>query len=128
MLPAGQPLITHHSGPSSTTPIHSSPNTCHSDEEGAVPDEQTTLLIEMLANPRSKPHVRAHAVRLLGESGDPAAIRPLIGAIEDTADPFKLPVVTAVLSALPRFGRAAVEAYREVLAGDDAVRRPYMPR
>jgi HEAT repeat protein len=90
--------------------------------------EQTTLLIEMLANPRGKPGQRAQAARLLGESGDPAAIRPLIQAIEDTADPFKLPVVTAALAALPRFGAAAIAPYREVLAGDDTMRRPYMPR
>jgi HEAT repeat protein len=85
-------------------------------------------LIEMLANPRTRPPQRAQAVRLLGESGDPAAIRPLIGAIEDTLDPFRLPVVTAALSALPRFGPAAIPAYREVLAGDDTMRRPYIPR
>ncbi len=90
--------------------------------------EQTTLLIEMLTNPRTKPGQRAQAARLLGDSGDPAAIRPLIAAIEDTVDPFRLPVVTAALGALDRFGATAIDAYREVLAGTDTMRRPYMPR
>ncbi|GAC1435268.1 MAG: hypothetical protein NVSMB65_09240 [Chloroflexota bacterium] len=93
-----------------------------------MPDEQTALLIEMLANPRARPAQRAQAVRLLAQSGDPAGIPALIGVIEDTADPFRLPVVTAALSALPRFGAAAIEAYRAVLAGDDPMRRPYIPR
>jgi HEAT repeat protein len=90
--------------------------------------EQTGLLIAMLTSARTKPGQRAQAARLLGESGDNAAIRPLIGVIEETADPFKLQAVTAVLGALPKFGSAAIEAYREVLASDDTMRRPFMPR
>jgi len=90
--------------------------------------DETALLIEILTNPRTKPAQKAQAARLLGQSGAPEAIPALIGVVEDTTDPFKLQVVTAALGALPRFGAAAMAHYTAVLAGDDTMRRPYMPR
>ncbi len=85
-------------------------------------------LVATLQSRRGGPAARAHAARLLAETGDPRAIAPLLEQIEDTADPFKLPVVTAVLEAIPRFGAAAVPALKALLRDRDDARRRYVPR
>lgn len=86
------------------------------------------MLIATLQGRRGGPAVRAQAARMMGELGDARAIEPLLGQIEDTADPFKVPIVTAVLEAIPRFGAAVVPALRRILADSGDFRRRYVPR
>lgn len=90
--------------------------------------DEVEALIATLQGKRGGPAVRAHAARMLGELADPRAIEPLLGQIEDTADPFKVPVVTAVLAAIPRFGAAVAPALRRLLEDRDDFRRRYVPR
>lgn len=90
--------------------------------------DDVDMLIATLQSKRGGPAVRAQTARMLGELGDPRAIEPLLGQIEDTADPFKVPVVTAVLEAIPRFGAAVVPALLRVLEDHGDLRRHYVPR
>lgn len=90
--------------------------------------EETAPLLALLTNPRSRPPERAVAVRLLAELGDPAAIPVLLPLLQNTNNPFLVQVVSAVLTALPRFGEQAIPYYQDVLAGQDAERRIFMPR
>ncbi len=91
-------------------------------------DDEVVMLIATMKARRGGPGVRAQAARLLGASGDPRAIEPLLDQIEDTADPFKTPVVTAVLDALPAFGLALAAPLHRLLDGPDDPRRKYVPR
>ena len=91
-------------------------------------DDEVTMVIATLENRRGGPGVRAQAARMLGDLGDPRAVEPLLARIEDTADPFKIPVVTAVLEALPRFGAALEPALRRILDDPGDFRRRYVPR
>lgn len=91
-------------------------------------DDQVAGLIEALQSKRGGPGLRAQAARMLGELGDARAIEPLLDQIEDTADPFRLPVVTAVLEALPRFGAAVEPHLLRLLDNRDDPRRRYVPR
>jgi len=91
-------------------------------------DDELAALVFALKSKRGGPGVRAQAARLLGESGNPRAIEPLLGQIQDTADPYKMPVVTAVLESLPRFGIALVEPLLGVLDIPGDIRRKYAPR
>ncbi|HOI13911.1 MAG TPA: HEAT repeat domain-containing protein [Methanoculleus sp.] len=67
-------------------------------ESGAV-----RPLAAMLANP--DPEVRVVAAGVLGDTGDPAAVDPLIGALHDKSDDVR----GAAAGALMRMGDAAVE-------------------
>jgi HEAT repeat protein len=91
-------------------------------------DDEVAMLIATLQSKRGGPAVRAQAARMLGEHGDPRAIEPLLGQIEDTADPFRVPVVTAVLEAIPRLGAAAEPALLRLLEDRADFRRRYAPR
>lgn len=97
-------------------------------DEARGGDDQVPALLEMLGLRRGGPGLRAQAARSLGELGDPRAIGPLLDQIEDTADPFRLPVVTAALEALPRFGAALEPALRRILDDPADFRRRYVPR
>src|SRR5579883_2375051 len=90
--------------------------------------DELEMLVDTMRSKRGGPELRAQAARLLGDLGDPRAIPPLLAQIEDTADPFKLPVVTAVLEALPRFGAALEPALLDILADPADFRRRYVPR
>ena len=90
--------------------------------------DELELLVDTMRSKRGGPTVRAQAARMLGDVGDPRAIAPLLDQIEDTADPFKLPVVTAALEALPRFGAALEPALFAILADRADFRRRYVPR
>ena len=90
--------------------------------------DDVEALIGALQSKRAGPAARAQAARLLGEQGDPRAIGVLLEQIQDTADPFKLPVVTAALEALPRFGAAVEPALHELLEDRSDPRRRYVPR
>jgi len=93
-----------------------------------VEDDQIPLLIATLGRGRGGPGTRAQAARLLGESGDARAIAPLLDTIEDTGDPYRVPVVTAALDALPRFGDALEPALQRILGDPADFRRRYVPR
>lgn len=86
------------------------------------------LLIATLQSKRGGPAVRAQAARMLGATGDPRAVEPLLAQIEDTADPFRVPVVTAVIESIPRLGAAAEPALLRLLADRTDFRRRYVPR
>ena len=73
-------------------------------------DDEVAMLIATLQSKRGGPAVRAQAARMLGERGDPRAVEPLLAQIEDTADPFRVPVITAALEALARLGAMAEPA------------------
>jgi hypothetical protein len=62
-------------------------------------DDQIPPLIATLNSKRGGPSTRAQAARMLGASGDPRAIEPLLATIEDTGDPYRVPVVTCRSSA-----------------------------
>jgi HEAT repeat protein len=91
-------------------------------------DDEVTMLITTLQSKRGGPAVRAQAARMLGELGDPRAVEPLLAQIEDTADPFRVPVITAALEAIPRLGAAAEPALLRLLEDRTDVRRRYVPR
>ena len=91
-------------------------------------DDEVAALIAALQSKRGSPQVRAHAARALGELGDPRALDALLDQVVDTADPFKVPVVTAVLEAIPRLGVTAEPALLRLLADRDDARRRYVPR
>ncbi len=93
-----------------------------------VEDDQIPMLIATLGSRRGGPGARAQAARMLGASGDPRAIDPLLDTIEDTGDPYRVPVVTAVLDALPRFGEALEPALLRILDDPADFRRRYVPR
>jgi len=95
---------------------------------GLVENDELALLIAALGSRRGGPGTRAHAARMLGESRDPRAIAPLLDTIEDTGDPYKVPVVTAALDALPLFGDALEPALQRILADPADFRRRYVPR
>src|SRR5256714_11611497 len=78
-------------------------------------DDEVAMLIATLQSRRGGPAVRAQAARMLGELGDPRAVEPLLAQIEDTADPFRVPVITAALEAIPRLGAAAESALLRLL-------------
>ncbi|HZS91072.1 MAG TPA: HEAT repeat domain-containing protein [Chloroflexota bacterium] len=85
-------------------------------------------LIATLQRKRAGPAVRAQAAHLLAEMGDPTAIAPLLEQVEDTTDPFQIPVVAAVLESIPRFGDAAVPHLEAILRDRADPRRHYVPR
>ncbi len=91
-------------------------------------EDEIAMLIATLQSRRGGPAVRAQAARLLGETGDPRAVEPLLAQIEDTADPFRVPIVTAALEALPRLGAAAEPALLSILDDRGDPRRHYVPR
>src|SRR5437588_4001182 len=91
-------------------------------------DDEVAMLIATLQSKRGGPAVRAQAARMLGERGDPRAADPLLAQIEDTADPFRVPVITAALEALPRLGAAAEPALLRLLGDRGDFRRRYVPR
>ena len=91
-------------------------------------DDTVSMLIATMRSKRGGPGTRSMAARALGEEGDPRAIEPLLDEIQDTADPFKTPVVTAVLEALPRFGDALEPPLLRLLDDPDDFRRRYVPR
>lgn len=90
--------------------------------------DEVEMLIATMQSKRGGPAVRAQAARMLGDLGDPRAVEPLLGQIEDTADPFKVPVVTAALDAIPRFGAAAELPLLRLLEDRADFRRRYVPR
>jgi HEAT repeat protein len=90
-------------------------------------DDEVAMLIATLQSKRGGPAVRAQAARMLGELGDPRAVEPLLAQIEDTADPFRVPVITAALEAIPRLG-AAEPALLRLLEDRADARRRYVPR
>src|SRR5207248_5753844 len=63
-----------------------------------------------------------------GERGDPRAVEPLLAQIEDTADPFRVPVITAALEALARLGAMAEPALLRLVQDRGDVRRRFAPR
>jgi HEAT repeat protein len=91
-------------------------------------DDEVAMLIATLRSKRGGPAVRAQAARMLGELGDPRAVEPLLAQIEDTADPFRVPVITAALEAIPRLGGGAEPALLRLLADRADARRRYVPR
>jgi len=91
-------------------------------------DDQIPPLIATLNSKRGGPSTRAQAARMLGASGDPRAIEPLLATIEDTGDPYRVPVVTAALDALPLFGEALEPALQRILDDPADFRRRYAPR
>src|SRR5437660_43585 len=91
-------------------------------------DDEVAMLIATLQSRRGGPAVRAQAARMLGELGDPRAVEPLLAQIEDTADPFRVPVITAALEAIARLGAAAAPALLRLLADRGDFRRRYVPR
>ena len=91
-------------------------------------DDEVAMLIATLQSKRGGPAVRAQAARMLGELGDLRAVEPLLAQIEDTADPFRVPVITAALEAIPRLGAAAEPALLRLLDDRADVRRRYVPR
>ena len=91
-------------------------------------DDEVAMLIATLQSKRGGPAVRAQAARMLGELGDPRAVEPLLAQIEDTADPFRVPVITAALEAIPRLGTAAAPALLRLLEDRADPRRRYVPR
>jgi HEAT repeat protein len=91
-------------------------------------DDEVTMSLATLQSKRGGPAVRAQAARMLGELGDPRAVEPLLAQIEDTADPFRVPVITAALEAIPRLGAAAEPALLRLLDDRADARRRYVPR
>ena len=91
-------------------------------------DDEVAMLIATLQSKRGGPAIRAQAARMLGESGDPRAIEPLLAQIEDTADPFRVPVVTAAIEAIPHLGTTVEPALRRLLDDRADPRRRYVPR
>ena len=91
-------------------------------------DDTVSMLIATMRSKRGGPGTRSMAARALGEEGDPRAIEPLLDEIQDTADPFRTPVVTAVLEALPRFGDALEPPLLRLLDDRGDFRRRYVPR
>ena len=91
-------------------------------------DDEVAMLIATLQSRRGGPTVRAQAARMLGERGDPRAVEPLLAQIEDTADPFRVPVITAALEALARLGATAEPALLRLMQDRGDVRRRYAPR
>src|ERR671930_351907 len=93
-----------------------------------IADDEVAMLIAALQSKRGGPAVRAQAARMLGELGDPRAVEPLLAQIEDTADPFRVPVITAALEAIPRLGATAEPALLRLLEDRADPRRRYVPR
>lgn len=91
-------------------------------------DDDVPVLLSMLEGSRGRPATRVAAIHSLGRLADARAIEPLLGLIEDTVDPFRIPVVTAALEVLPLFASALPPALDAILRAHDDPRRRYVPR